>query len=1402
MKREFSPRLLALTLSLFVVTLSGCPGEEPPVSDPCEGIVCGLGRCVASDGQATCECDRGYHADGLTCVKDNEPPPNPCEPNPCVQPGRGQCSSVNGGAVCSCDPGKQEEDGVCVTPHPCEPNPCTTPNKTDCSVSNGQPVCSCVSGYVPEGEECRPEQPVTCSGQHSTGDSFEPDECPALARAVGAGGTQNEEHTLSPSADEDWFKLTAVAGHVYEAVATGVAGERLHLDLYAEDGSTVLASDHSGQATARLVHKAAGAGALFFRIRAFSSGETGTYRISLTDLGADDFADEPALATALTAPNGTPVSGSLQFDGDRDVVKVPLTAGHSYRFEAAWSAASTAALRLELIAPEQTTVRVSSEQVAPKLLTRITSAGDYYLRIQEPTGKLRASYTFTVTDLGVDDHGDAPPEASPVVIDGPPASGGSEQPDDIDIFTFQAQAGHIYAFTCNPSGGAVDCQVSLSDVGGNVLATDNNGGTGYIVYEYTQAGTYYFRISLGAVGSYTYRLEDLGVDNHGDTIDTATPINAGGGVSNGSLEQMGDVDVFSFTATAGHIYRFTCGSSVLDCDVELLDSTGAILVSATGPETPAVITYEFNTGGAYFFRVQTDGSATGAYTYSLEDLGVDDHGDDLANATALTAGAPVATGTLELSGDVDVFSFSATAEHLYEFSCTATTIDCDVELLDATGTVLTADHSSNTSAVVRRQLITAGTYYVRVKGGNAASATGTYGYRLQDLGVDDHGNTDATATPISVMASGATGKIEIAGDTDVFSFSATAGHIYEFTCTAAAGDCDLFLADSSGTVLRQDVTSSFSAKILYEVGAAGTYYVRLKFGAASSTVIGGYTYQLRDLGVDDHGDTEATATPISVMASGATGLIETKGDYDVFSFSATAGHIYEFSCTAAAGDCDLALVDSSGTVLRQDVTSSFSAKILYEVGAAGTYYVRLWFGDASTTVVGGYTYQLKDQGVDDHGDTDATATPISVMASGATGLIETKGDYDVFSFSATAGHIYEFSCTAAAGDCDLFLADSSGTVLRQDVTSSFSAKILYEIGAAGTYYVRLKFGDGSTTVVGGYTYQLKDQGVDDHGDTQATATPIVPSTTSTLANFEIPGDTDVFSFTAEAGHIYQFTCVPASSSLDCNAYLRDAAGTTLASSTSTSSSATVRYEVATPGTYYLVATVYTWESSNFSYRFQLQDLGLDDYGDTRATAAPIVPSATATPALLELASDEDWFSFTAVAGQAFDFFCTTSNFDCNLGLYNAAGTLLTSDTSSSNSAQVTRKFPTAGTYYVRVYAGSGSGAYSFRLNDRGVDDHSDTFTGATTLTLGTALAGTIEISGDADFFAVSLAASTSYTVTTTGISTTITVYAPDMTTTISSGSSPRSFTSTAAGGVHFVRVQAASATGAYTVKVQ
>ena len=54
----------------------GC-GYDQPVGDPpgpCEGVDCsGHGTCELEGGQSVCNCDPGYHAEGLDCLEDYDP---------------------------------------------------------------------------------------------------------------------------------------------------------------------------------------------------------------------------------------------------------------------------------------------------------------------------------------------------------------------------------------------------------------------------------------------------------------------------------------------------------------------------------------------------------------------------------------------------------------------------------------------------------------------------------------------------------------------------------------------------------------------------------------------------------------------------------------------------------------------------------------------------------------------------------------------------------------------------------------------------------------------------------------------------------------------------------------------------------------------------------------------------------------------------------------------------------------------------------------------------------------------------------------------------------------------------------------------------------------------------------
>ncbi|MBN2695283.1 hypothetical protein JXR93_11535 [bacterium] len=156
-----------LALSIFVVIFaSGCADTEK-ITDVCRDVVCGNGNCVDNSGSPKCDCNTGYHAEGLVCVTNAT---NPCQGVTCS--GHGVCVVQNSAAVCSCNEGYVADGLNCA---PDTQNVCTgvtCSGHGNCVEVSGAAQCSCEDGYRPEGINCiqivvDPCANVTCSG-HGT----------------------------------------------------------------------------------------------------------------------------------------------------------------------------------------------------------------------------------------------------------------------------------------------------------------------------------------------------------------------------------------------------------------------------------------------------------------------------------------------------------------------------------------------------------------------------------------------------------------------------------------------------------------------------------------------------------------------------------------------------------------------------------------------------------------------------------------------------------------------------------------------------------------------------------------------------------------------------------------------------------------------------------------------------------------------------------------------------------------------------------------------------------------------------------------------------------------------------------------------------------------------------------
>jgi hypothetical protein len=232
---------------------------------------------------------------------------------------------------------------------------------------------------------------------------------------------------------------------------------------------------------------------------------------------------------------------------------------------------------------------------------------------------------------------------------------------------------------------------------------------------------------------------------------------------------------------------------------------------------------------------------------------------------------------------------------------------------------------------------------------------------------DDYGNTFAEAAQLSLSSAGSgsqSGKIERAGDVDMFSFVAPLTGTMTIQQAAASGsrlDSYLYVYDANQQLLARNDDNGASRNSRVDINVTGgtTYYVK---AAAYQRSTGAYFVQFSTL-VDDYGNTFAEATQVSLSSAGSgsqAGKIERAGDVDMFSFVAPLTGTMTIQQTAASGsrlDSYLYVYDANRQLLARndDNGASRNSRVDINVTAGTTYYVQAAAYQRST---GAYVLQF------------------------------------------------------------------------------------------------------------------------------------------------------------------------------------------------------------------------------------------------------------------------------------------------------------------------------------------------------------------------------------------------------------------------------------------------------------
>ncbi|MFP2906931.1 hypothetical protein ACLESD_18175 [Pyxidicoccus sp. 3LFB2] len=510
-----------------------------------------------------------------------------------------------------------------------------------------------------------------------------------------------------------------------------------------------------------------------------------------------------------------------------------------------------------------------------------------------------------------DDHGGSPEEATPVTVGQEPVeariSASTRGTPDRDLFTFTAKAGHSYVFRCEV-GSLPHCLPRLLDAAGRHLgAFTLDGKRSAWVFTGLEAGTWYVEVSGdgGGTGTYTYQLEDLGLDDYGNHPEAASGVSPSEVPFKVTSTFLADDDVVRFQAVAGHAYRFSCDMPSQDAGVvlRLLDGSGRMVDFDEGHGLRRLPRLEVKaaTSGPWFVRVSPRYGLTPlTFNCRLTDLGVDDHGDTTATATRLTPGVPLPVRMHSLK-DVDEFVFTAQLGRYYLLR-QHPELPVSILLYDSSGRPL-GGLSPNSYFSLQGM---AGAVHLKLTAPSSGASDETFQLTVEDLGPDDHPSYVGAASPFFPLGVPVSTRAHFEGDTDNLQFNVEPDGIYAMTCEPGCL-ANIYVNGSWDTSDALWVTTR-------HLNANGDTSLNVTVRPNLVGRGGTHTVTLERVGTDDHPSTQAAATALALPAS-VSGQFEAYNDLEFFSVPLQAGRAYRVE---ASSPVSLSILSPEGSWLTPD----------------------------------------------------------------------------------------------------------------------------------------------------------------------------------------------------------------------------------------------------------------------------------------------------------------------------------------------------------------------------------------------------------------------------------------------------------------------------------------------------
>jgi hypothetical protein len=582
-----------------------------------------------------------------------------------------------------------------------------------------------------------------------------------------------------------------------------------------------------------------------------------------------------------------------------------------------------------------------------------------------------------------------------------------------DTYTYAAAVGEVVTIRMSALTTGLDPLLELRDAGSNLIAsaasridrTLTNGGT-YLIIALDQGNN--------ETGDYALVLQRL------VNPCNAAPLACGATVS-ASLDGAGEVDAWSFTASAGDVMTFrlnvTNSLTQFSPRLELFDPQGRT-VSASGTTFTGTLT---NAGGYTLLVSYNSGtSRTGDYWLTVEKLNT--------SCDATTLNCPdLLTNSMSAIEEIDAYTIPVPPGGAYttlRLESLTASFTATMELFDPLGRAVGSALSTLTS-----NLTNTGNYTLLVSHSSGTSRTGDYRLALQRI----VNPCAATVVPCGAVAAGALGVV---GELDAFTINSTGGEVFllQLLSTNALFPAQFDLYSPAGTVLTTSDTDFIGT-----FTNAGTYTVIVRSSTGTMRT-GNYWLSV-----------ERTANPCEAtpLACGAvvTNSISTIRETDSYTIVGDAFVLLRLESATANFTPIMRLYNPAGALVTSS-TGTIQSNL-----AAGTYTLLVSHSSGSSRTG---DYRLAQQRIVN----PCNAMPLAcgdLLAAGIT----VAGEYDAYTLTAVGGEVAVLSLisqtTGFNVTMDIF--DPTGRAL----TSSFGVtRFAGVLTNAGLYTIFVHYGSGAS----------------------------------------------------------------------------------------------------------------------------------------------------------------------------------------------------------------------------------------------------------------------------------------------------------------------------------------------------